>query len=347
MDAKEQLCQPEPLRRVRRGGPRRQPEPIRLRPGLPSALDTFKGDKLDPKWNVTVLGNAQEQENSVKVENGAVRIMVGGTDIWEDNDNGMFIWQPANGDFQVTLEIRGLKRTDASAKLGIMVRKSLDVADINIFTQVMPKGGTMQARTEYGGASGPGSGCPGDECNPFGDPDEGDLGNQPTILQRLTRTGNMFKTDRSYDGGKTWVGLHTGSRAAQDEAEVVMPDDVLVGIAMTSHNGSDVGEGVFGPISYVQNATRPTDNGMVAATATDANGAPVLGVGLVIKKGSDVVGSSIGENVTSNTTSAFLKPGTYTIEAPESDTYAAGAPVPFEVQTGKTVVLKVPVGKAK
>jgi hypothetical protein len=309
--------------------------------------DTFKGDKLDPKWNVTVLGNAQDQDSSVKVENGQVRIQVGGTDIWDNNDNGMFIWQPANGDFQVTLELRGLKRTDASAKLGIMVRSSLDIAGPHIFTQVMPKGGTMQVRTEYGAAAGPGSGCPGDECNPFGDPDEGDLGNQPTILQRLTRTGSKFKSDRSYDGGKTWVGLHTGSRAAQDEAEVVLPDDVLVGIGMTAHNGSEVGEGVFGPVTFAQTAARPTDNGLVAATATDANGAPVAGVGLVLKKGSDVAGTSVGEAVISNTASFFLNPGTYTIEAPESDTYAAGAPVPFEIQTGKTVVLKIPVGKAK
>lgn len=51
--------------------------------------------------------------------------------------------------------------------------------------------------------------------------------------------------------------------------------------------------------------------------------------------------------MTSNTASHFLKPGAYTVEAAESDTHAAGTPVPFEIQTGKTVVLKVPVGKAK
>jgi regulation of enolase protein 1 (concanavalin A-like superfamily) len=310
--------------------------------------DTFKGDKLDDsKWVVTVLGDAQTQESSVKVENGQVRITVGGTDIWNDNDNGMFIWQPANGDFEVTLELKGIQRTDPSAKIGIMVRANLDIAGPHVFTQVMPKGGTMQVRTEYGAAAGPGSGCPGDECNPFGDPDTGDIGNQPSVLQRLTRTGNKFKTVRSYDGGKTWVGLHTGSLAAQDEAEVVLPDDVLVGIAMTSHNGSEVGQGLFGPITFVQLAARPTDNGLVAATATDANGAPVPGVGLIFKKGSDIAGTSVGESVTSNTASHFLKPGAYTVETAESDTYAAGTPVPFDIQTGKTVVLSVPVGKAK
>jgi regulation of enolase protein 1 (concanavalin A-like superfamily) len=308
--------------------------------------DKWAGDKLDARWNVTVLGDAQDQESSVTVENGKLRIVAGGSDIWNDNDNGIFIWQPANGDFQVTLEIQGMQRTDPSSKLGIMVRSSLDITAANIFTQVMPKGGTMQGRAEAGATSGPGSGCPGDNCNPFGDPDEGDLGNQPTILQRLTRTGNTFKTDRSYDGGKTWVGLHTGSLAAQDQAELALSDDVLVGIAMTSHNTGEVATGIVGPISFTQNATRPTGNGLVAATAVDANGAPVYNAGLVVKKGSDVVLTSVGDVWVSNTTSAFLAPGAYTIEATESDAYAAGAPVPFTIEAGKSVVLKVPVGKA-
>lgn len=308
--------------------------------------DTWRGDKLDTKWHVTVLGDAQEQNSSLKVENGHLRIRVGGTDIWNDNDNGIFIWQPANGDFQVTLEMTGLTRTSASAKLGIMVRQSLDIASPNVFMQGMPKGGTMQARREYGGTSGPTSGCPGDECNPWGDPNESTLGNMPTILQRLTRTGSHFKAERSYDGGKTWVGLHTGSRVAQDEATVSLPDDVLVGIAMSSVNGSEVGEGLIGPILFVETAARPTENGLVAATATDSNGKPAADVGLILKRGSEVIGTSIGD-VISNTASFFLKPGAYTLETAESDRYQAGAPAPFILQTGKIEELKVVVGKAK
>lgn len=308
--------------------------------------DKWTGDRLDPKWNVTVLGDAQDMEHEVKVANGQLTIRAAGSDMWGDNDNGIFIWQPANGDFQVTLELRGLQRTDDSAKVGIMVRSSLDIQAVNSFLQVMPKGGALQNRFEFGGSSGPGSGCPGADCNPWGDPSEGDLGNQPTILQRLTRVGNQITGERSYDGGQTWVGLRKGSLAVRDKATIELPDDVLVGIAMTSHNAGEVGEAWVGPITFTQTATRPTENGLVAATAVDANGVPVYGAGLVIKKGSDVLLNSVGETWVSNTTSAFLPPGAYTIEATESDTHAAGAPVPFTIETGKSVVLKVPVGKA-
>jgi hypothetical protein len=229
-----------------------------------------------------------------------------------------------------------------------MVRANLDRTGANVFAQGMPKGGTMQSRPEAGEASGPGSGCPGDECNPWGDPDTSTLGDMPTIHQRLTRIGNQITAERSYDGGKTWGGLHTGSLAAQDKVTINLPDDVLVGIAMTSHNSGEVGEALLGPILFTQLATRPTTNGLIAATATDANGKPAADVNLIVKKGSDVVGrSGLEGDVASNTASFFLAPGAYTIEAAESDTYSAGTPVPFEIKTGVTQVLKVQAGKPK
>lgn len=309
--------------------------------------DTWQGDRLDPKWNITVLGDAQEQEWSVTVSNGQLRIVAGGSDIWNDNDNGIFIWQPANGDFQVTLEMRGLQRTDPSAKVGIMVRANLDITGINTYLQGMPKGGALQSRLQPGGSSGPGSGCPSAECNPWGDPEESTIGNMPTIWQRLTRIGNQITAERSYDGGQTWVGLRKGSLAERDKATINLPDDVLVGIAMTSHNAGEVGEALLGPITFTQLATRPTNNGLVAATAVDENGAPARNVNLILKKGNDVIGQSGNENWYSNTASFFLPPGAYTIQTSEGDEYQAGQPVPFQIETGKTVILKVPVGKAR
>jgi hypothetical protein len=307
--------------------------------------DAWLGDKLDPKWRVTVLGDAQNQESSVKVESGALRIRAAGSDIWDARDNGIFVWQPINGDFEVLLEMRGLRRTDPSAKVGIMVRTSLDVSSPNVFLHGMPTGGALQSRAEPGGSTGPGSDCPGENCNPWGDPNTSDLGNMPTILQRLTRKGNVFTAERSYDGGRTWVGLRKGPSADRDRAEVKLPDDVLVGIAMTSRNPSEVGEALLGPNYFGHIAFRYTDNGLVVGTATGANGKPVPGVGLIVKRGSETVGSSTGSM--SNTASFFLKPGQYTIQTAETDGYAAGAPVSFEIKTGEVVDLKVPAGKPK
>jgi hypothetical protein len=317
--------------------------------------DTWKGDKLDPKWNVTLLGNAQDQEFSLSVNNGLVTAVVGGSDIWGNGDNGVFIWQPANGDFDVILQMNSITRSNDSVKLGIMVRTDLSKYSPNVFLHSMPRGGTMQNRppgVEISGSdSGAGagnvsSGCPAD-CLPWGNND-GDVSAMPIIHQRLTRRGKVFTSARSYDGGKTWAPLHK-TQIQKDTQEVDLPDDVLVGIAMTGHNVSEVDTGIFGPILFTQVATRPTNNGLIAATVVDEDGKPVPDVGLVIQKGDERVGTSVLEDqgLASNTGSAFLPPGVYTVRAAEDDTYAAGAPVTVEVATGKTTVLNLKVGAAK
>ena len=77
-----------------------------------SLSDTWQGDKLDPKWHVTVLGDAQDQASEIKVDNGKLRIRGGGSDIWINGDNGTFIWQPANGDFSYHLGLAYARNGD-------------------------------------------------------------------------------------------------------------------------------------------------------------------------------------------------------------------------------------------
>jgi hypothetical protein len=50
---------------------------------------------------------------------------------------------------------------------------------------------------------------------------------------------------------------------------------------------------------------------------------------------------------TSDTGSFFLPPGTYTVETGDSSKFAASVPTPFEIKTGQTQDLLVPVGAAK
>lgn len=312
--------------------------------------DTWTGDKLDPKWNVSLLGDAQENESSVKVENGLLLLEVQSGDIWNDNDNGLFIWQPANGDFQVTLEMRSIEKSSEAAKVGIMVRDSLNRFGPNVFQMAMPKGHHMQVRTEVGVNSGPGSGCGtagGPGCNQW--ENSGDITKMPTVHVRLTRKGNVFTSEYSSDGGKTWGPNHRGDEIVKDTAEVELPDDVLVGIAVTSNAAGTPTVATLGPITFTQLATRPTGKGLIAATATDDGGTPVADVALEVLKGDEVVGTSYNEDFDyrSNTASFFLDPGTYSIRAAEDDYYEAGAPVPFEVATGKVENLKVKVGALK
>src|SRR5438093_281628 len=69
--------------------------------------DDWKGTQLDPKWHVTLVGDAQADpsDTPVKVDNGLLRLMVDSGETFNGGDSGIYLWQPANGDFQVTLEI--------------------------------------------------------------------------------------------------------------------------------------------------------------------------------------------------------------------------------------------------
>jgi hypothetical protein len=306
--------------------------------------DAWKGTTLDPKWHVTVMGDAQTQENGIVVDNGTIRITAGGSDIWNDNDNGLFLWQPANGDFQAVIEIRTLKMVSESTKVGIMVRPSTDLHAAHAYMIAMPKGTHIQARTAVGESAGPGSGDAGRLT--WGD----GSGNGPTMHMRLTRTGNLFKSERSFDGGKTWERVHDADHPDTDTVQVQMPDDVVMGIALSAIN-ADAGteeatEAVLGPFQYTQLATRPTQNGLLAVTAVDANGKPVADTYLVVRKGNDIVGTTRTDPGPSNTGSFFLPPGAYTVTA-LGEVLNDGKPVPVEIKTGEVVEIKAVVGAPK
>jgi hypothetical protein len=312
--------------------------------------DDWKGTTLDlTRWHVTLMGDAQTETSGVEVNSGTIKITAGGSDIWNDNDNGLFLWQPANGDFQVQIEVRTLKKISDSTKVGVMVRPNNDLHAPHIFMIAMPKGTHLQARTDVGVDAGPGSGDAGRLA--WGD----GSGNGPTMNLRLTRTGKKFESARSFDGGKTWERLHDADHPDTDVIELAMPDDVLMGIMVGAINAdsgnTDSTDAVLGPFTFTQIATRPTTNGLVAVTAVTDKGELAADAFLVIKdKDGKEVGSTkndVTDPATSNTGSFFLPPGTYTVEAGETDQFNAGVPVPFEIKTAQTQDLKVTVGKAK
>lgn len=322
--------------------------------GFSASGDAWAGDKLDPKWRLTVMGDAQTEPNELKVQNGLLTIHAGGTEFFTGTDNGLFLWQPANGDFEAILEVHSITKISDdlnSSKIGILVRPTLDTHGPDVFALAMPKGTHLQSRPAEGEDEGPSSGAAGRLG--WGSND----GTGPTMLLRLTRVGDKFTSACSFDGGKTWGRLHDDAHPDTDTIEVKMGDDVLVGIGCSAiHGTSDTTmvDAVVGPFQFTQTAARPTTSGLFVGTAVDANGKPVDGSFLIVKKGTDVVGTTQTDKVDgndgtgySNTASFFLPPGQYTVEAGETDMNQASVPMPFEIKTGETVDLKVPVGKAK
>jgi len=312
--------------------------------------DDWKGTTLSSKWHLTIMGDAQTEPNAIDVNDGTLKIHAGGTEFFASADNGLFLWQPANGDFVATLEIRSLTKISDdlnSSKVGILVRPTLDIHGPDVFALTMPKGTHLQSRPDVGGDEGPASGDAGRLS--WGD----GTGSGPTMLLRLTREGDKFTSARSFDGGKTWGRLHDDEHPDTDTVEVKMGDDVLVGIGVSAiHGTSDTTmvDAVVGPFQFTQTASRPTTNGLLVMTAVDANGKPVDGGYLIVKKGADVVATTRTDLVdpgASNTGALFLPPGQYTEEAGETDLNNAGTPVPLEIKTGDVQDLKVVVGAAK
>ncbi|MGQ9698040.1 MAG: carboxypeptidase regulatory-like domain-containing protein, partial [Armatimonadota bacterium] len=288
--------------------------------------DDFNAPKLDPKWTVTALGDTQLQEFSATIEDGKLVLVAAGRDVWDDNDNCIYVWQAATGDFRITLKMERLDETHDSAKLGIMIRQDMDIHAPNVFAMGMPKGIHIQGRDTRGGSSGPIS------TGRIEWPDRG----QSTVWVRVTRTGNDFKQEASFDG-KTWVSTHDEANRWKDIRTVVLPRTVLVGIAMSSHVSTQTTTGIVDDFVFEQLADGPPPGkGFVVPDAVDEKGNTQPG-GVSLMRDGKVIGAGysgtpmlvdVGE-VTANAGGLFIK----------------ATPVTRKVEEGKTLHLAIPVTK--
>ena len=296
--------------------------------------DNFNGATLDPKWTVTYMGDTQLQDHSVTVENGQLVLTGCATDIWDVTDNGIFVWQAATGDFRITLKLVSLEAPDVSAKLGIWVRQDMDTKAPNVLCMAMPKGVHMQARDTRGGTDGPLS----EGRKPWTDDDTSDTNGTSPIWLRLTRTGDTFKQELSYDG-TTWEGSHTSAYAYKDVHVTKMPRAVLVGIGFSSHNATVPGTAIVDDFTFEQlNDGPPAGKGFVVADAVNDKGNTQPG-GVSVSRDGKVIGTGYSGvpflvdagPVTANAGGLFVK----------------GSPKTGTVVEGKTLYLPVLVQDAR
>jgi regulation of enolase protein 1 (concanavalin A-like superfamily) len=147
--------------------------------------------------------------------NNVFTVSGGGTDIWNNGDEFRFVYKQLSGNGSLTMRVDSIGNTDVWAKAGPMIRETLDAPSKNAYIAVTPGSGvSFQWRNALAGAS---------------------ANSQTTGLVapywvRLTRTGNVFKAERSADG-KTWTqqGVDT---------TVQMAANVYIGLAVTSHNAN-------------------------------------------------------------------------------------------------------------
>jgi glucose/arabinose dehydrogenase/regulation of enolase protein 1 (concanavalin A-like superfamily) len=177
---------------------------------------------------------------------GVFSISGSGDDIWNNADSFHYVYQPLNGDGQITAHIQSVANTDAWAKSGVMIRESLTTGSAHAFCAITAgQGAAFQRRQTTDGTSAHSAGA---------------IVAAPYWV-RLRRDGNLISAYIS-DVGDTWTLVGTDT--------IPMAASVYIGLAVTSHNNAALSSTAIDSVNVT---------GGVSGTALNINfqlaGAPV------------------------------------------------------------------------
>jgi hypothetical protein len=149
---------------------------------------------------------------------GSITMGAGGADIWDNADQFRFAFKQLSGDGSIVARVDNMIATDGWAKVGVMIRESLEAGSRHAAVVVTPSNGvSFLNRPTPDGAS--------VQIN--------QTGFAAPYWVKLTRTGNTFTAQRSADG-VTWTSITAD--AAASTVTIEMAADVYIGLAVTSHN---------------------------------------------------------------------------------------------------------------
>ncbi len=194
---------------------------------------------LAPGWSSSDVG-APDLFGNVCYDspNGKYTIQAGGTDIWGNSDQFYFVSLPVTGDGEIIARVTALGNTNVWAKAGVMMRENLfpDAKNV-LMAATIGNGASFQYRNQTTGSS---------SNNTAG-------GNNIPMWVRLVRQGNTFQgffSKISNTGPWTQVGGNTN---------VTMNSSILVGLAVTSHDGSQLTTGVIDQLQVNFAGTLPVE----------------------------------------------------------------------------------------
>ncbi len=182
---------------------------------------------------------------------GTFTVSGSGADVWGTADAFQYVYQSLSGDGTIVARVDSLIDTDPNAKVGVMIRQTLDPGSAYAF--IMMKGNGDYSFEARGG---PGAGS-------F------QVSEAPAVASpvwlKLVRTGSLFTAYQSADG-QTWISV--GS------AFVPMSSDVTVGLAVCAHNNGLSTTAVLDQVAVTTQATfgdQAIDAGGVGAGAFGAD----------------------------------------------------------------------------
>ncbi|WP_442483038.1 Ig-like domain-containing protein [Aeoliella sp. SH292] len=246
-------------------------------------------------WANSDIGNpGQRGASFYEPTSGTYTIAGSGADIAGSSDHFQYNYMKLSGDGSIEGLVTDVDPTHGSAKMGLMIRETLDANSKNVNILSMPTTGIrMQYRSSIGASSGT----------------QAILGSTFTPMYvKLERLGNTFNTYTKVNSGDSWILLGTRS--------VTMGSTVYMGIASTSHDNKDISYGqitnvaVTGNVSNA-NPSAPVINGLaspssvtftnVATTTATVNWTNVSGeTGFTIERSNGKGGFEVAGTVAAN-----------------------------------------------
>jgi len=240
---------------------------------------------------------------------GAFTVSGSGSDIWGTSDQFRFVYQPVSGNVSTTARVVSEQNTDPFAKIGVMIRNSLDPTDAFAFMDVTPGNGTaFQYRTTKGGMAANNNTAA--VATPY--------------WVRLVRSGNTITGYRSTNG-VAW--------SRQASITIAMGTNVYVGLNVCSHNNNALNTAVIDNVTVSQPAVAvaaSADPNPVTGTTTSLSvlGADPAGesaltytwAATTVPQGAAAPSFSVNRaNAAKNTVATFSAAGAYTFTVTIAD----------------------------
>ncbi|HEY7113574.1 MAG TPA: S8 family serine peptidase [Thermoanaerobaculia bacterium] len=159
------------------------------------------------------------------VANGVYTVTGSGSDIWYASDQFHFLYQGLTGDGEIVARAANVQDVNAWSKAGVMIRADLTVNAAYAFMLVTPEMGVASQHRASSGAKAAGPTI---------------AGMTAPVWLKLTRSGSAFTSSWSTDGA-TWNVVET--------VTVSMPQNVLIGLAVTSHSPGTLCTATFDHVS--------------------------------------------------------------------------------------------------
>ncbi len=166
----------------------------------------------------------------LEISPGTILMNGTGTDVWDASDQFRFVYKTLKGNGSIVAKVESVGNTHEWAKAGVMIRETASSGSTHAFTAATPNaahGVSFQRRLDTDMATNAST----------------DVANMPMPQWvKVTRNGSTFTSQYSADG-KTWTDVLAGG------VTINMANDVMIGLAVTSHAAGAVCGATFSNVS--------------------------------------------------------------------------------------------------